>query len=136
MIMKHMDKEKNVFLPRNKKLKGISSSLRKNATPEENKLWYEFLRTYSVRVNRQRIIGDYIADFYCSKAKLIIEIDGSQHFYEKSAVKDKIRTEFFESLGIKVIRFQNDEINQCFYEVCTRIDEEIKQRVNSLIGSF
>ena len=134
--MKHMDKEKNVFLPRNKKLKGISSSLRKNATPEENKLWYEFLRTYSVRVNRQRIIGDYIADFYCSKAKLIIEIDGSQHFYEKSVVKDKIRTEFFESLGIKVIRFQNDEINQCFYEVCTRIDEEIKQRVNSFIGSF
>ncbi len=56
---------KNKFLPRNKELKDRASDLRKNATPEENKLWYEFLRNYPVRVNRQRIIGNFIADFYC-----------------------------------------------------------------------
>ena len=121
----------NKFLPRNKKLKNISSALRNNPTPEENKLWYEFLRTYSIRVNRQRIIGNYIVDFYCDKAKLVIELDGSQHFEEKNQIKDKERTHFFESLGIEVLRFQNDEVNQCFYEVCSVIDEHIKQRAAS-----
>ena len=117
------------FLPRNKNLKERSAELRKNATPEENKIWYEFLRTYQVRINRQRIIGNYIADFYCDKAKLIIEIDGSQHFEEKSQTKDSKRTEFFESLGLHVLRFANNEINESFYEVCSVIDDEIKRRI-------
>ena len=104
--------------------------MRKNATPEENKLWYEFLRTYSVRVNRQRIIGDYIADFYCSKAKLIIEIDGSQHFYEKSAVKDKIRTEKIENRNLTVIRIPNNEVNKNFRSVCEYIDFFVKESLH------
>ena len=106
--------------------------LRNNPTPEENKLWYEFLRGYSVRVNRQRIIGNYVVDFYCDKAKLVIEIDGSQHFDEKNTAKDNERTAFLNSLGIEVIRFANDEINQSFYEVCSVIDEKMKHRINSL----
>ncbi len=119
----------NKFLPRNKNLKNISSALRNNPTPEENKLWYEFLRIYPVRLNRQRVIGNYIVDFYCHKAKLVIELDGSQHFEDKNQIKDNERTAFLESLGLKVLRFQNDEINQSFYEVCSVIDYEIMQRI-------
>ena len=117
------------FLPRNKELKNRASELRKNATPEENKLWYEFFRGYPVCINRQRIIGNYIVDFYCDKAKLIVELDGSQHFEDENIKKDNRRTAFFESLGLYVLRFANDEINESFYEVCTVIDEEIKKRL-------
>ena len=116
-------------LPRNKALKKYSSELRNNATPEENKLWYEFLRTYPVRFNRQRIIGNYIVDFYCAKAKLIIEIDGSQHFEKTAEQYDKNRTDNFENLGLFVLRFANNEIHESFYEVCTVIDQTVKNRI-------
>lgn len=119
------------FLPRNKNLKNLSSELRKNSTPQENKLWYEFLRMYPVRFNRQRIIGNFIADFYCDKAKLVIEIDGSQHFETENISKDSKRTEYFKSLGISVLRFANNEINENFYEVCSVIDKETKNRIES-----
>ncbi len=117
------------FLPRNKELKERSVQLRKNATPEENKLWYEFLRNYPYRINRQRIIGNYIVDFYCDKAKVVIEIDGSQHFEDKNIIKDGVRTSFLESLGLLVLRFANNEIHESFYEVCTVIDKKIKERI-------
>ena len=117
------------FLPRNKSLKSLSAELRKNATPQENKLWYEFLRNYNYRFNRQRIIGNYIVDFYCDRAKLVIEIDGSQHYYTKNIDDDKERTAYLNSLGIEVIRFANNEINESFYEVCSVIDERINQRL-------
>ncbi len=118
-------KTENNFLPRDKKLKGFSRSLRKNATPQENKLWYEMLRTYPVRFNRQRIIGEYIVDFYCDKAKLVVEIDGSQHYEEKGTAKDIERDAYLESLGLKVLRFSNFDINKNFYEVCTVIDNTV-----------
>lgn len=116
------------FLPRNKDLKSRSAELRKNATPEENKLWYEFLRTYSVRFNRQRIIGNYIVDFYCDKAKLVIELDGSQHYEDKSIEYDARRTEYLQTLGLSVLRFYNYEIIESFYDVCTVIDQAVKKR--------
>ncbi len=116
-------------LPRNKNLKNYSSELRNNATPEENKLWYEFLRTYPVRFNRQRIIDNYIVDFYCAKAKLVIEIDGSQHFETKSEKYDENRTHNLENFGIHVLRFANNEIHESFYEVCTVIDQTVKSRI-------
>lgn len=123
------------FLPRNKELKSRSTELRKNATPEENKLWYEFLRTYPIRFNRQRIIGNYIADFYCSKAKLVVELDGSQHYEDKTLLYDSKRTEYFGTYGIFVLRFSNIEINESFYEVCTVINETVKSRMKQIQSS-
>ena len=119
----------NNFLPRNKELKSRATELRNNATPEENKLWYEFLRTYHIRFNRQRIVGCYILDFYCHRAKLVVELDGSQHYEEKGADYDKKRTEYLEKLGLYVLRFSNLEVNESFYEVCTVIDEAVKNRL-------
>ena len=119
----------NKRLPRNKSLRSFSTDLRNNATPWENKLWYEFLRTYPFRFNRQRIAGDYILDFYCAKAKLAVELDGSQHYESESIVYDNQRTEYLRKLGITVLRFSNLEIDECFYEVCTVIDETVKNLI-------
>ena len=116
-------------LPRNKKLKEFSTKLRNDATPEENRLWFEFLRTYPVRFNRQRIVGNYILDFYCAKAKLVVEIDGSQHYENKGINYDSKRTDYLEELGLYVLRFSNLEINENFYEVCSVIDEAVKKRI-------
>lgn len=124
-----MNSEENKRLPSNKSLKTLSSNLRNNATPQENKLWYEFLRTYPVRFNRQRIVGNFILDFYCAKARLAVELDGSQHYENKGINHDEQRTEYLESLGIYVLRFTNSEINENFYEVCTVIDETVKCRM-------
>ncbi len=124
-----MNSEENKRLPRNKSLKTLSSNLRNNATPQENKLWYEFLRTYPVRFNRQRIVGNFILDFYCAKARLAVELDGSQHYENKGINHDEQRTEYLESFGIYVLRFTNSEINENFYEVCTVIDETVKCRM-------
>lgn len=97
-------------------------------TFEEKTLWYRFLSKYPVRFRRQQIIGDYITDFYCDKAKLVIEIDGSQHFEPKASDYDRKRTEYFESLGIFVIRFLNKDIKLNFENVCSLIDKTVKQR--------
>ena len=102
--------------------------MRKKMTPQEGILWHNYLKRYPVNIFRQRVIGNYIADFYCSSAKLIIELDGSQHFEEKNAEYDRIRADYFKSLGIKVIRFTNDEIKRNFDSVCILIDSEIKLR--------
>ena len=118
----------NKKLPRNKSLKNLSSDLRNNATPEENKLWYEFLRTYPIRFNRQRIVGNFILDFYCAKARLAVELDGSQHYENSGISHDEQRTKYLESLGITVLRFSNTEVNKSFYEVCTVIDMAVKDR--------
>jgi len=116
-------------LPRNKKLKNLSQTLRKNTTKEENHLWYDFLKQYPVQFNRQKVIGSFIVDFYCKKAKIVIELDGSQHYEEKGIEKDKIRDEFFENLNIKVMRFTNLEIQRKFEAVCEMIDDEVKKRL-------
>ena len=104
--------------------------LRKNMTPEERHLWYDFLKTYPIRFNRQKIIGKYIVDFYSAKAKLIIELDGSQHYEESSIKKDYERTKFLEQYGFKVIRIPNNEIKQNFKGVCEYIDLCVKQSLH------
>ncbi|MCL2679244.1 MAG: endonuclease domain-containing protein [Dehalococcoidia bacterium] len=103
--------------------------LRKNMTPQERHLWYDFLRTYPVRVMRQRVIGRFIADFYCAKAKLVIELDGSQHFSKDGMHYDVEREQFMQSFGITTIRYTNSEIDKQFEAVCNDIDMQIKSRV-------
>jgi len=104
--------------------------LRKNMTPQERHLWYDFLKNYPVRFYRQRPIGSYIADFYCARLKLIIEIDGSQHYTEEVKNYDDNRTKAFNRFGIDVIRFSNYDVNTNFEGVCTEIDKEISKRLN------
>ena len=96
-------------------------------TAEERKLWYDFLRTYPLRFLRQKIIGGYIADFYCAKAGLIVEIDGSQHYQDGAAEYDAARTEYFGSLGLKVVRLSNIEVNKNFRGVCEYIDKIVNE---------
>lgn len=110
----------------NKSLLPFARELRKNMTKEERRLWYTFLNTYPVRFIRQKIIGSYIADFYCSAAKLVIEIDGSQHYSEENIQYDKKRSAYFVEYGIIVIRIQNIQINTNFCGVCEYIDSIVK----------
>ena len=99
--------------------------LRKNATRHENHLWYDFLRTYPVQFKRQSVIFSFIADFYCPAARLVVELDGSQHFTEDAQEYDKARTEVIEMLGIRVLRFTNDDIDRHFRDVCDTIDRAV-----------
>ena len=126
-VRKHRRREYSMYYDhRNVQL---AKNLRKNMTPWERKLWYCFLKTYSVRFQRQKPIDRYIVDFYCAKAKLIIELDGSGHYETESIENDRKRTEKLESLGYKVIRFTNLDVDKNFYGVCTVIDTEVKNRV-------
>ena len=113
----------------NPNLKGFSTALRKNQTKEEKHLWYDFLRQYPVRFNRQKVLGPYIVDFYCASAKLVIELDGSQHYSEEGSEDDKIRDRYLSRLGIKVVRYSNLEITREFDAVCVDISEHVKERM-------
>ena len=110
----------------NKKNITLAKNLRNNATPQEKHLWYDFLSKYEIRFQRQKTIDNFIADFYCHRAKLIIEIDGSQHHTEQGKQKDDFRTEILEGYDLKVIRFTNHQINTNFYGVCEYIDAVVK----------
>ena len=114
----------------NQKNVEYARTLRKDMTPWERKLWHCFLKAYEVRFQRQRPIGNYIVDFYCAKAKLIVELDGGGHYNPESFREDDARTKQLESLGMKVIRFCNLDIDQNFEGVCTVIDREVKSRIN------
>ena len=107
--------------PRNKSLTTYAKELRKNMTKEKRHLWYDFLRFCSPRFRRQEIIGNYIADFYCSKARLVIELDGSHHLNPEELAYDAARTAFFHTLGIAVVRYYNTDISQNFSGVCQNI---------------
>ena len=117
-------------LPYKRQLIPRAKELRKNSTKEEKHLWYDFLCNYPVRFQRQKTIGGFIADFYCHAAKLVIEIDGSQHYTEQGLAYDKERTAILQQYGLTVIRFSNHEINTQFSEVCNVIDREIQCRIN------
>ena len=110
-----MDKRKP--LPINPELKEYAVKMRKNMTNEEKKVWYQILKSRVPKFHRQRIIGNYIVDFFCPKLNLIIEIDGYQHFYEKDKEYDNTRTEYLEKLGFYVLRFENTEVNKDIEEV-------------------
>ncbi len=90
-------------------------------TKEERHLWYDFLKSLPVTVHRQKVIGQYIVDFYIASAKLVIELDGSQHFESDGIEKDYERDCYLESLGIKVVRYSNADVNQRFQDVCQDI---------------
>ena len=121
--MKRKSNEKLVILARN---------LRKNMTKEERKLWYDFLSGYPIRFYRQKILGKYIADFYSSRANLVIELDGAQHYEDTGMIKDHIRTEYLKEYNIQVIRIPNNEINSNFDEVCLYIDNIVKKNLEKL----
>ena len=103
-----------------------AKELRKNMTPWERKLWYEFLRSYPIRFQRQKAIGNYIVDFYCAKACLAVELDGGGHYNAEQAEKDDLRTRDLERMGLKVIRICNSDIDRNFYGVCEYIDMTVK----------
>ena len=113
----------------NKKNVILAKNLRNNATPEENHLWYDFLSKYTPRFQRQKVIDNFIADFYCHKAKLVIEIDGSQHRTNEGKVKDEFRTEILEGYDLKVIRFSNKQIDKRFFDVCNYIDTVVQSLI-------
>ena len=116
-------------LPYNGKNTILAKNLRKYATKQEKHLWYDFLRDYEIKFQRQRTIDNFIADFYGQKANLIIEIDGSQHYTEKGITKDIYRTEKLEEYGLTVIRFTNNQIEEDFYAVCEYIDNTVKSLI-------
>ena len=118
----------------NKKLTPYAKKLRKNMTVEERKLWYDFLRGYKVRFLRQKVILNYIVDFYCAKASLVIEIDGGQHYENEAALKDKLRDEELGKLGYKILRFSNQDIKNNFESVCALIDKTVKTKITPLQG--
>ena len=111
----------------------LAKTLRKNMTPWERKLWYEFLRNYPIRFQRQKAIGNYIADFYCAKARLIVELDGGGHYTAEQIGKDDIRTKELEEMNLTVLRICNLDIDRNFSGVCEFIDLAVK---NSLPQSF
>ncbi|MCR5685395.1 MAG: endonuclease domain-containing protein [Lachnospiraceae bacterium] len=110
-----MNKTNNHSLTKN------SRELRKQMTKEERRLWYDFLKSLPVTINRQKVIGNYIVDFYCASAKTVIELDGSQHFELEGIEKDNVRDKYLMGLGLEVLRFSNYEINTNFEAVCDKI---------------
>ena len=116
----------------NKQLVPLAKQLRKEMTKEERRLWYDYLRTHSVRFSRQKVLGKYIADFYSAEAKLIVELDGSQHYEDRNTEKDAERTAFLEGYGLTVIRIPNNEVNRNFRGVCEYIDASVKQSLSQL----
>ena len=103
------------------RLTPYAQKLRREMTKEERRLWYEFLKDLPVTVNRQKVLGRYIADFYCAAAKLIIEVDGTQHFEDAGLAADQVRDAYFSELGLQVLRYPNNEVNENFEGVCEDI---------------
>ena len=113
----------------NRQLVPFARQLRKQMTKEERSLWYDYLSSYPVRVCRQKILGRYIVDFYCAQAKLVIELDGSQHYEATGMEQDAERTAFLETYGLYVLRIPNNEINQNLRGVCELIDQVVSERM-------
>ncbi|WP_036978037.1 endonuclease domain-containing protein [Pseudobutyrivibrio sp. MD2005] len=112
------------------KLKQYSRSLRKDMTKEERHLWYDFLKSYPVTIKRQKVFDKYIVDFYCPSAKIVIELDGNQHYEAEGHSADLVRDKYLSDLGIKILRYSNYDINNNFIVVCEDIDNNIKARTN------
>ena len=116
-------------MERNVNLRENAKNLRKNMTKEEAHLWYQFLCRYPQRFRRQYIIGNYIVDFYCHQAKLVVELDGSQHCEPENMEYDKKRTEYLRSQGLEVLRFSNLDIKRQFRSICEAIDIAVKRKI-------
>jgi very-short-patch-repair endonuclease len=107
----------------NKKLIPRAKKLRRNMTCQESHLWYDFLSKYPIRFQRQKTIGNFIVDFYCHKAKLAVEVDGSQHYTDEGLEYDRERTAILGGYGLRVIRFSNVDVDRNFRGVCRVIDD-------------
>ena len=105
----------------NPELTKYSQKLRREMTKEERRLWYDFLKPLPLPVRRQKVVGPYIVDFYCASAKLVIELDGSQHYEDEHQARDRARDEYLQGLGLTVLRFSNLDVNQSFEGVCQEI---------------
>ena len=105
----------------NKQLVPLAKQLRKEMTKEERHLWYDFLKNLPQTIHRQKVIGNYIVDFYCAEARLVIEIDGSQHRTKQGVESDFLRDAFLNELGIMVARYSNLDISNNFEGVCNDI---------------
>lgn len=114
----------------NPSLTPFARQLRREMTKEERHLWYDFLRKYPVRFSRQKVLGEYIVDFYCAQAKLVIELDGSQHFEPGNLEKDAQRTEYLKGYDLTVLRIPNNEVMHNFDGVCQYIDMAVKEAQN------
>jgi very-short-patch-repair endonuclease len=114
----------------NKQLVSFAKSLRKSMTKEERHLWYDFLKGYEPRFLRQKIIGNYIVDFYCPQAKIVVELDGSQHFHPGEIQRDSGRSHFLAQYQICVIRIPNNEVISNFRGVCEYIDSQVRQSLS------
>ena len=116
-------------IPKNNNLLENARKLRREMTPHERKLWYLFLRKYPVKIYKQRIIGRFIVDFYCASARLVIELDGSQHYDTQGLAYDSERSDYLTALDLEVLRFSNRDIDRDFQGVCTQINLIIKSRL-------
>ena len=119
-------------LPYDSRLNERARELRREMTPQERKLWYSFLKSYPVKIYKQRVIEFFIVDFYCASAKLVIELDGSQHYTEQGRAYDEERSSVIEQYGIEVLRFSNREVDREFTAVCEHIDERVRCRCAEL----
>ena len=119
----------------NKELTDLARTLRKNMTDDEKHLWYDFLRDYPVKFYRQRVVGAFILDFYCSKASLAIELDGNQHYStDKAVLQDQLRTDYLNNHGIYVMRFSYNDIKNNFRGVCEMIDIVVNERLRENVS--
>ncbi len=116
-------------LPYNKDLIPLAKKLRRDATPQERLLWNGFLKDYPIRFQRQKVIGDYIADFFCHSARLVIELDGDQHGEPETTRRDAMRSADLGGLGLRVLRFTNQEIEKSLEAVCDAINQAVKERL-------
>ncbi len=123
---------KETTVIKNNKMLPVARRLRREMTPQEKTLWYQFLRSYPVKIYKQRIIESFVVDFYCAEARLVIELDGSQHYTEQGKAYDEERSSIMEGYGVEVLRFTNLEVDREFDAVCERIDARIKQRTAEL----
>lgn len=122
-----MKYNKRLFTGYDKKLKSRADELRKNMTQQEWNLWYFYLRNHRLKWYRQRIIDRFIVDFYCHAAKLVIEIDGKQHYMDQGIVYDTERTQVLQGYGLKVLRYTNQQLVDNFQEVCWDIEKNLQQ---------
>jgi len=120
-----MRETRPAVLPLRRDLKSRSRELRRDPTPAERKLWFDFLSSHCEKFTRQKPLGRYIADFYCARVRLVIEVDGDSHFTERGERYDESRTTELDLHRIRVLRFTNLEVMDQFEGVCVRIDETL-----------
>ena len=123
-------------LPYDSRLNERAKELRRKMTPQERKLWHRFLKDYSIKIYKQRVIKFFVVDFYCAEARLVIELDGSQHYTEQGKCRDAERTAILEAYGVQVLRFSNRDIRVHFEGVCMTIHHTVLARMDELADAI